>query len=391
MPRSSLRFILPIGFAVFLALPSTIDFAMDWLWFGELGYRDVFLRRFQVGGTLCAAVFFTAFFILFGNIWPAVCTITGPYVVLAGTIQPTAIRREHFRSIAVGASAVLALAIGMFAATQWLTWLQFAHRQPFGIADPILGHDVGFYVFTLPLLDLVKQLSLLIVGLALVACAAAYVLAGALSFTSRSGFSVGRRARRHLCLLAAALFLILGFYAYLDIPHLLTTVAGPGTVHGASYADVFARLPALRLLMAVSLLAAVMTVLHAFSRSWWPLPLALGLYFATSFGGSMYAAAIQRFVVTPNEQIRETPYMTYNIEATRRAFALEDIQTRDISGDAQLTRDDIIANAETIRNIRLWDHQPLLDTFGQIQEIRTYYDFVSVDNDRYMIGASCGR
>lgn len=385
MPRSSLRFILPIGIVLFLVLPSTIDFAMDWLWFGELGYRDLFLRRFQVGGTLCAVVFFAAFFILFGNIWPAVSTITGPYVVLAGTVHPAAIRREHFRSLAVGASAVLALLIGIFAATQWLTWLQFVHRQPFGIADPILGHDVGFYVFTLPMLDLIKQLSLLIVGLALVACAAAYVLAGALSFTSRSGFSVGRKARRHLCLLTAAMFIILGFYAYLDIPQLLTTVGGPGTVHGASYADVAARLPALRLLIAVSLLAAALTMFHAFSRSWWPLPVALGLYFATSLGGSIYAAAIQRFVVTPNEQIRETPFMIHNIEATRRAFALEDVETRDVSGDAQLTREDIIQNADTIRNVRLWDHQPLLDTFGQIQEIRTYYDFASVDNDRYTI------
>ena len=115
------------------------------------------------------------------------------------------------------------------------------------------------------------------------------------------------------------------------------------------------------------------------------MPLAIGLYLLTSIGGSLYAAAIQRFVVSPNEQAAETPYMVHNIEATRQAFNLAAVRTRQVSGDAELTRQDIERNADTIKNVRLWDHQPLLDTFGQIQELRTYYDFASVDNDRYTV------
>ena len=107
---------------------------------------------------------------------------------------------------------------------------------------------------------------------------------------------------------------------------------------------------------------------------------------STSVGGSLYAAGIQRFVVTPNEQAAETPYMTHNIAATRQAFNLDgrsDAQFfRRCGADA---RADIDRNSDTIKNVRLWDHQPLLETFGQIQELRTYYDFASVDNDRYMI------
>ena len=94
---------------------------------------------------------------------------------------------------------------------------------------------------------------------------------------------------------------------------------------------------------------------------------------------------MQRFVVTPNEQVREAPYIQYNIEATRRAFALDRIVQRPLTGDAELTRADIDRNRATLDNVRLWDHQPLLETFGQIQEIRTYYDFTAVDNDRYEI------
>ena len=102
----------------------------------------------------------------------------------------------------------------------------------------------------------------------------------------------------------------------------------PGIVPGASYADVMARIPAARVLMVVALLCAALAAFHAFSTAMWPVPLAIGLYFLTSVGGSLYAAAIQRFIVTPNEQAAETPYITHNITATRQAFNLATVRTR---------------------------------------------------------------
>ena len=120
-------------------------------------------------------------------------------------------------------------------------------------------------------------------------------------------------------------------------------------------------------------------------RAPWALAAAAGLYAVVLVGGGVYASFLQRFVVAPNEQARETPYIAHNIEATRQGFALDRIEERELTGDAELTRADIERNRETLDNVRLWDHQPLLETFGQIQEIRTYYDFISVDNDRYDI------
>src|SRR5262249_38017678 len=124
---------------------------------------------------------------------------------------------------------------------------------------------------------------------------------------------------------------------------------------------------------------------QAFRTRNWPVVLGVALCVASSLGGEIYGAVLQRFVVTPNEQARETPFIQHNIEATRRAFALDNVEVRELSGDAALTREQIAANAATLNNVRLWDRQPLLDTFGQLQEIRTYYDFVSVDIDRYRI------
>ena len=378
-----------IGVLAFIILPNVVEFLIEWLWFGAAGYRDVYVTSLRAQASLGAFILGFAFLMLYGNLWVAVSSIASPYIIIgtggAGTVQPSMIRREQIRKLVGIGSLVVSLMISLAGSSEWMRWLQFRNGVPFGVADPILGYDIGFYVFRLPLLDLLQQIGIAVVVVAIIGSAAAYVLAGALNFTKRGGVSVARKARLHLSLLAAAFFLLLAASAYLQIPHLLTDVAGAGLVPGASYTDVMARMPAARVLTAVAVVSAVLAAYHAFSSAMWPVPLALGLYLVTSIAGSMYAAAIQRFVVTPNEQAAETPYMTHNIAATRDAFNLAAVRTRNFSGDAELTREDIDRSADTLKNVRLWDHQPLLETFGQIQELRTYYDFASVDNDRYTI------
>ena len=177
---------------------------------------------------------------------------------------------------------------------------------------------------------------------------------------------------------------MLAFGAWLQIPQLLTPASG--VVTGATYADVHARMPALWVLVGAALLGAVLALWQAFTAGrLWPIAAAVGLYLVVSVGGSAYAAIIQRFVVAPNEQVRETPFIVHNIQATRAAFGLDGVTERPLSGEAHLTRADLERNAATIDNVPLWNDRPLLDTFSQIQEIRTYYDFVAVDNDRYTI------
>src|SRR5204863_428683 len=161
----------------------------------------------------------------------------------------------------------VALLFGVGASGGWLGALQFLHRTPFGVADAVFGRDVGYYVFTVP------------------------VIAGALG-----------------------------------------------------------------LITGVSLL-----------------------------GVALSPTIVQRLIVAPNELVKETPQLAYHITATRQAWGLDSVVTRDLTGEARLTERDIRANRPTIDNVRLWDRDPLLQTFGQLQEIRTYYDFVSVDDDRYWI------
>ncbi len=159
-------------------------------------------------------------------------------------------------------------------------------------------------------------------------------------------------------------------------------------IYGPGYADVNGRMPAALVLAVACVIGAALAALQAFTPRNWPIPLAVGLYLLVAIGGEIYSTLLQRFVVTPNEQTRETPFIQHNIDATRRAYALDRVESRELTGDALLTPADVARNAATIENVRLWDHQPLLDTFGQLQVIRTYYDFVSVDNDRYQIDGS---
>jgi uncharacterized protein len=370
---------------VFVALPSIVDLLADWLWFGELGYRSVFVRSLTAQGTLGSTVTALALLWLGVNMRVATrATNPRPFVLMtqAGPVT-VSVSAGLLRAAGLGLATVAACLLGLFASGQWQSWLFFRYATPFGVKDPVLGRDVGFYVFRLPFLELVQGLLLAAVIMAAVGVVAAYAFSGAIGSGRSRGTFAARGAQRHLALLAAALFLVLAYGAWLRIPALLTSSSS--VLFGASYVDVHARMPVQYVVMATALLGAALSVQQAVAGKMRHVIIAGGVYLAALFLGEGYAAALQRFVVAPNEQTKETEFIVHNIAATRAAYAIQDVAEREMSGEAVLSAEDVTRNAATLRNVPLWDHQPLLETFGQIQEIRTYYDFVSVDNDRYTI------
>ena len=373
-----------IALLLVVALPSLAELYTEWLWFGETGYQSVFLKSLAAKGLIGAAVFVPAFLFLLGNLRLALRGFTSPYVVFpgGGDLQPIVLEPRHFGLVAILVSAVLAFFLSVVASSQWLTILRFLEPTPFGQADPLFGYDVGFYVFTLPFLDIARYICFALVVLAAIGSVAAYV-GGSRLTVGPEGFSIDLKARQHLLLLGAGAFILLAWGAYLDIPRLLTTPSG--IVFGASFVDVNLRLYVLQGMLVVAGLGAAAAAYAAFTRANWPVAAGVGAYLLVWIGGGGAATGLQQLVVTPDEQQREAPYLVHNIAATRQAFDLDAVEERAVSGDALLTLQDIEDNAETINNVRLWDHQPLLDTFGQIQEIRTYYEFASVDNDRYVV------
>ena len=380
------RFVfLLVLLSVFMIVPSALDLFTEWLWFSEVEYTAIFLRSLSAKVVLGAAAFMFAFAGLSLNFFAALRRFTQPYTLFAGAgdIQPAVLTPLQMHRLAIAIAGLIALFLGVFASSEWLTWLQFVNAVPFEQADPLFGRDISFYVFSLPFIDLVRYLTLAVVMLALIGSAVLYVASNQLGFDPARGPVVSDAARRHLGLIIAVLFVLLAWGAWLDVPRVLITSSG--IVHGASYVDEALRVPVFRLLALVALVGAALSVVSALTPRNRPLMAAVGLYALISVGGNIGAVALQRLVVTPDEQQREAPFLTHNIAATRQAFGLDRVEEREVSGDAVLTLADIENNTDTINNVRLWDHEPLLDTFGQIQEIRTYYDFASVDNDRYFI------
>lgn len=367
--------------------PSAAGYYTDWLWFGETGYQQVFLTAIVTRLGLGAAVALLVFGFLFANFQLAFRRVDDPYLVLGlspadGT--PVMLQRRGLARLIALAAALAGLASGVFLSSRWMTWLQYRHATDFGDRDALFGQDVAFYVFRLPWFGAVRDVAFAAVLVALAGSALVYLMPRRASAVTRGGpLAALQGARRHLSLLASAALALLAVGAWLDAFALLLSPAG--IIQGATYADVTVGLPALRLLTVAASVGAVMAAAQAFMGRSWLVGGAFLIYAVTWAGGSIATTAFQRLVVTPNEQVKETPYLAYNIAATRKAFALDRVEERELSGDVLLSKADIDANASTLDNVRLWDSQPLLDTFGQMQEIRTYYDFTSVDIDRYVI------
>jgi uncharacterized membrane protein (UPF0182 family) len=384
--RISLRLVVIIVAALlFLGGPSLVRFYTDWLWFGEVGYQQVFTTIVRSEASLFTFTFVVAVLWLVFNLRLALGSLREgrPIFTTQQGIEVALPGRQQLRTMASAIAMVLAGLIGLYASSQWETWVTWQKAVPFGMPDPVLGYDIGFYLFTIPFVQLVRGIALTLVILAALGAGGIYLVSGMFLTGPFSVFSLTPPVRRHLGILAAVFLLLLAAGAWLGRFELLGRPAG--VIYGASYADVQARLPVAFALTVVSVLGAILALLHGFTSRNWPIPVAIALYLIVSLGGEAYATLLQRFVVTPNEQARESPYIRHNIDATRRAFGLDRVAERALTGDAVLTSDDIARNTSTLQNVRLWDHQPLLDTFGQLQEIRTYYDFVSVDNDRYVI------
>ena len=369
--------ILLLVLAAAILWPSAAMFYTDWLWFQELGYPAVFSISLTTRLGLGSSAALLTFVWLFLNFRIALRQFAEPYLVLGVSPadgSPIVVQRRGVTRLVSIVPVVVAAGVGLVASNHWMEWLKFLHATPFGETDPIFGRDIADFVFRLPWLSFVRGLAMVVVVLSLAGAVAIYLLPGR-EFTTRRGgpFVAPGPARQHLSLLAALVLLLLGAGAWLDT--LSLAVSPEGIIQGAKYSDVTIRLPALNVLAAMSVVGALLAVANVFVRRPWLLLGAFGLYAVTWMGGEAAATAVQRLVVTPNEQVKETPYISYNIAFTRKAYDLDTIQERGLSGDATLTRADIANNAATMENVRLWDHQPLLDTFGQIQEIRTYYDF----------------
>ncbi|PPT08278.1 INTEGRAL MEMBRANE PROTEIN (Rhomboid family) [Geitlerinema sp. FC II] len=303
----------------------------------------------------------------------------------------------------------LSLGFGVLLPAQWARILQAFRPTEFAQTDPLFGLDIAFYSFRLPVLELLEFWSFGVVGYCFVAVTLTYLLSGdSLSEGRFPGFS--RRQQRHLQGLGGVTAMVLALSFWLQRYELL--YSEDGVVYGASYTDVNVTLPAytalalLAVAIAVLLLWQALTGASPFDRRSRrrptleeklaprrprktlvpPLYVILGGY-AIAAGATTWLlpALVQRIVVQPNELARERPFIERSIAYTRGSFDLDNIEVETFNPTGTLDEASLKANSLTIRNIRLWDSRPLLDTNRQLQQIRLYYKFANADIDRYTI------
>ena len=386
------RLILTVTLAILLGLwlfPAAVSLITDLWFFREIGYQEIFARElttrtllFFLAGVPTSALVYFNFRLAQRGLAPVHFTMPANDGGAAAMINVTAV----IRRLTLPLSIIIGLMVGFGAAASWEMFLQFTHATPFGVLDPVWHRDVGFYVFALPGIEaVVGLLRGLAIGM-LILLVPIYGLRGDIIPSPPRNLRIEPSAARHLAIVLASVFLLTAIRLwFVDIPNLVYSTTGP--LVGASYTDVHATLPMLHVSAIVAVLAAL-AVYYGSTRG------RLGRYALLSFGGylvvvllgrGVFPAIMQKLVVAPTELTRETPYLRYHIAATRAAWGLDSVEIKDLGDANHLTAADLKANAPTIDNVRLWDRDPLLQTFGQLQEIRTYYDFQSVDDDRYWI------
>jgi uncharacterized protein len=358
----------------------------DYLWFQEVQQTGVFTTSLALKGILglIAGLLFAAF--VYGNVRLAARSTAGDVLVelddpfgLPGrlVIEPL------FRRFLLPGALLLGLLASLSVGSHWETLLRFLYAQPFNAQDPLFGRDLGFYVFRLPFLTSLSGWAFLGTGITSLLVLATYVLYRGVALTPH-GPRVAGHARGHLLALGALLLVLKAIGYYLDTFELLFSPRG--IVFGAGYSDIHANLPALRILAVLALVCAAICVWHIGRPGIRPVLIALGVLVAGNIVGlGVYPNLLQRLRVTPNEIVAERPYIEQNIKHTRMAYGLDRIVEQEFPAEETLRAEDLKKNDGTIKNIRLWDHRPLLATYAQLQEIRTYYRFTDVDNDRYMV------
>jgi uncharacterized membrane protein (UPF0182 family) len=360
---------------------------VDWLWFGEVGFREVFTTQavsriilFVIAAVLGGGAIFGALYMAYKS---------RPVFVPTNEVDPLAPYRTIVttrpKAFAFGIAGVVALICGLSAQSDWTVVQLWLNGQDFGTVDPQFQLDVGFYVFTLPMIQLVLGWLFVIIAICFIAVAVVQYLFGGIRI-SGPGRKITSQATLQLSLLVAAFVLLKAVQYWYDRYELLFSNRG-GTFTGASYTDINAVLPAKLILMLIAFICAIGFVVGAFTRSIKLPAIALGLLVLSSvLIGGVWPLVLQQVVVNPNGINREPEYIARNIEATRTAYQIQDdqIDYQEYAGTGDPVA--IVNDQDTVPNARLLDPNVLSPTFTQQQQLRNFYGFPDqLAMDRYTV------
>ena len=383
--RWRLWIILAIILLSVLSLPSLIGIYVNTLWFGSLGYSQVYWYQFNLTLILFFVFAFSTFLILRGAFW-LLQRGFGSYAIRPRKIVVNDQKTVMFdptpflNPIVWVISIIFSVGYGFVFSGEWQVFALYLNQHTVAATDPIFNNSISFYLFSFPVYELLSDWLL---KLAIIIFAASVVYS-ILTFIQKD--EAGRRTRYKAISIALALLTLtiawgyyLDRYTYLWREH--------QTVTGVTYTEFYYILPGLFVLFVTLLISAGIALVNGFVTQ--QLRIIIGaaalpiLVFLV--GLVLIPGYVQSFVVKPNELDRETPFIENNIASTRAAFQLDQIESQDFQAETTTAAFDVENNRTTVDNIRLWDRPALQSTLKQLQEIRNYYDFTAVDVDRYKI------
>ncbi len=381
--------IIGIILLVAIIVGAVASIYIDLIWFKSVQYVTVFWKILLTKGVVML-FFAAAFFILsFINLSfarrfaPEFQVEIGqdeferPEIQLFKSLQNIQVNKKFV----LWFSLIIALFMGFSESSSWEKILIYLNRTSFGINDPIFNKDIGFYMFSLPFWEFVRNWLSFALSIIAVVVAAIYIFKRVVKYEYKK-LIIETPVKVHLSLLIGFILILKSWQYWLNAFKILYSTRG--VIFGAGYTEIHATLFALRVLMVLALVCAALFFVTARKENW-KLP-ALGLAVLVGVSillGGIYPTIIQSAVVLPNEGNKERPYILNNIEATRVAYGLDKIREEEFPVKEGISFEDIEKNDKIISNIRLWDWRPIKQTLKQIQAIRLYYDFNSVDMDRY--------
>lgn len=379
-----------------------LDFVTDYKWFQELGYTKTFLTKLSTQFKIGLPTFVIVFIIIFSYIM----FIKRRYYKETDVQASTNVEKWLNMALGLVSGLISMFVSSTFARNLWFAVLQFIEKTSFNIKDPIFSKDLSFYMFALPLFkEIIGLLFLVIVMMVLLSIGLYFVM-----LTSRIlpedkfdkqtifdkdgrplGGKIGNILNKKLIrnvffpvgLLGSLFFVILAINYSLSGYELLYSARG--VAYGAGFTDVNITLWVYRAMAVASLLSAIVFLYGVIKRDMKRALIGPAIIIVVLVLGNLGSTVVQRFIVEPDEISKEQKYLEYNMEYTQDAYGLQDVEERDFPVDQLLTKEDLIKNEDTIENIRINDYRPIKQVYNQLQAIRLYYNFNSVDIDRYNI------
>lgn len=391
--RRSLTALIVIILAIFATLSTVVAFTIDYKWFAELGYTQIFLKEILTKLKVGLPIFIVLTAILFIYFK----TLKSIYNKKMLEIESDSISKRYNKWIFLFSAVFSALLSLIITNNLWYKILEFTNSTSFNTKDPIFEKDMSFYIFKLPLLEQIYSVgvtSLFILAfVTLVFFVGIFLLKGQARVIE--DFKAGRLnvryiydelinlASKQIGLMLGVLFLLIAFSFVLKTYTLLYSPRG--VAYGASYTDLNVTLWVYRISVALSVISAVLVVIAGFRKKVGLALIGPGALIAVSILGNLVGLGVEAFIVSPNQLTKEEPYILDNIKYTQMAYGLDKIEEKDFPAEQNITAKSIEDNQDTIENIPINDRMPTLSMYNSLQGFRRYYEFKNIDVDRYEI------